>query len=249
MIDLHNHILPGMDDGAENMEQALEMAELAKVCGTSVIAATPHCNVPGMPKNEYDDIYREKLGKLQQLLNDRQIGLTVVPGMEIFGTEDAAEKLKAGRLITLNHTQYPLVEFDFGEKEDFMFLVIEKLIRAGYTPVLAHPERYYCVQRNLQNIYEWYLMGVVIQVNKGSVLGRFGRRAEITAAAILNHRLAAIAASDAHGADFRTPDMSEFRKILDFEYGDGCSPLLLEENPKRILEGKEIFWESPIPFE
>ncbi len=248
MIDLHIHILPGLDDGAADMEEAAEMAEIAAFSGTSVIAATPHCNMAGIFDTIWGGEYQEKWQGLRRVLAERGIPLTVAAGMELFGTADLPEKLRAGELITLNNSRYPLVEFDFQEEADFIFLVMERLLHAGFQPVLAHPERYSCVAENLQMVYELYRMGVVIQINKGSVLGRFGRRVQRTVNAILRHRLAAAAASDAHGCDFRTPDLSDFRKALDLNYGEGCSPLLLEENPRRILADQDVLWESPIPF-
>lgn len=248
MIDLHIHILPGFDDGAKSLEESVEMAEMAFYNNTTIISATPHCNMKGIFETTWGEEYRKRKQMLQQILMEKGIPLQIAAGMELFGTEDLPEKLRSGKLITINQSQYPLVEFDFGEEEDFIFLVMRKLLRFGYRPILAHPERYICVYRNPSMIYELYQMGVVTQINKGSVLGRFGHKVQQTVNRILRHRLAAIAASDAHGCDYRTPDLSEFRNILDWNFGEGCSPLLLEENPQRILNDQDVLWESPLPF-
>ena len=113
MIDLHIHILPGLDDGAADMEEAAEMAEIAAFSGTSVIAATPHCNMAGIFDTIWGGEYQEKWQSLRRVLAERGIPLTVAAGMELFGTADLPEKLRAGELITLNNSRYPLVEFDF----------------------------------------------------------------------------------------------------------------------------------------
>lgn len=82
---------------------------------------------------------------------------------------------------------------------------MDRLLNAGYKPILAHPERYHCVMQDRSCIYDWYRMGVVIQINKGSILGRFGKHIQRTADAILRHRLAAVIALDAHGSPFTVP--------------------------------------------
>lgn len=249
MIDLHIHILPGMDDGSPDLRESVEMAQLAADCGTKVLVATPHCNMTHMYENTYSADYRNRFLRLQQELEAREPSLRLLEGMEIFAAGNVAAKLRRGELICLNHTRYPLVEFDFEEEESEITFQLGQLLDAGYTPVLAHPERYRCVSRNYNAVYQWYQMGVVIQINKGSVLGGFGRRVQRTVDAILRHRLAAVAASDAHSCEFRTPDLSHLRKVLDWNYGEGCSWLLLKENPARILENQEVLWEDPIPFD
>lgn len=248
MIDLHIHILPGIDDGSPDLEESVEMAQIAADCGTRVIVATPHCNMTHMYENTYSADYRRRFSYLKQALAEAEPSVQLLEGMEIFCVGDVAGKLRSGELICLNHTRYPLVEFDFEAEEFEITDQLERLLNAGYTPVLAHPERYRCVSRNLGAVYQWYQMGVVIQINKGSVPGGFGRRVQRTVDAILRHRLAAVAASDAHSCEIRTPDLSRLQEVLDWEYGDGCSWLLLEENPSRILQDREVLWDNPIPF-
>lgn len=247
MIDLHTHILPFLDDGAEDIDEAILMLEMAHDNGTRVIAATPHCNIS---ETEYNDVKSTKkiLLELTAQAQRRDIEITLVGGMEIFGTEDVAEKLCDGSLLTLNGTKYPLVEFDFYEDCDYIFFVLKKISSKGYVPVVAHPERYECFAENPEKLFELYKMGSVIQINKGSVFGAFGEKAKKLSDIILSHRLAAIAASDAHSYEYRTTDLSGFARYLDENYGDGCSPLLLTENPKRILLNKDVFWENPIPI-
>lgn len=247
MTDLHTHILPFLDDGAEDMEEALTMLRMARDNGTKIIVTTPHCNMPGFFNNNTSEIKRVFL-ELKKEAEKQEIGIVMAGGMEIFGTEDVAEKLCDGKLFTLNNTKYPLVEFDFYEESDYIFFVLEKIISKGYVPVVAHPERYECFFENPEKLFDLYKMGAVIQINKGSVLGAFGERARVVSDIILSHRLAAVAASDAHSSEYRTTVMSDFAHFLDENYGEGCSPLLLRENPERILQNKDVFWENPIPI-
>ena len=247
MIDLHSHILPSLDDGAKDLSDSLEMAKMAVKNGTKIIAGTPH--------SYYLDRYHygkepeaalEAFEILKLVLEEENIPLTLVTGMEIFGDRDTAEKLTKKRLLTLNYTRSPLIEFDFDVEEDFIWDVMQDVKSAGFTPVLAHPERYKCLYYNTSFAYDLYEANVALQVNKGSIMGHFGRRVEETAHRILRHRLAALVASDAHNIYSRTTDMLELADMLDEMYGDGCSDLLLNVNPKRILDGKEVIWAEPI---
>ena len=107
-------------------------------------------------------------------------------------------------------------------------------------PVVAHPERYQAVQRNPEIVGEWFERGYGIQLNKGSILGHFGRREKQTAEWILENGLAHVVASDAHGAEQRTTHMGEIRNLLENVYGENYAQLLLEDNPRRIIKDMEL---------
>ena len=190
MIDLHIHILPGIDDGSPDLEESVEMAQIAADCGTRVIVATPHCNMTHMYENTYSADYRRRFSLLQQELAEAEPSVQLLEGMEIFCVGDVAGKLRSGELICLNHTRYPLVEFDFEAEEFEITNQLERLLDAGYTPVLAHPERYRCVQRIPGHVKEWAAMGAVLQLDKGSIFGRFGEGAADAAAYMLDRQLA-----------------------------------------------------------
>lgn len=248
MIDLHTHILPALDDGAESLRESLEMAQTAVRNGTEIIVATPHRNLHGAKRKGTDDV-KAAFEALKSGIAVVGLNLKVVLGSENFRSHDMVERLEAGELLTINSTKYVLVEFDFNEEEQDIFTIVERLTKHGYIPVVAHPERYTCFYTNVGGLYDLYKSGAVLQINKGSVLGQFGKRVQRVADIALSHRLAAVAASDAHDTYSRDTDLSEFAKVLDIRYGEGCSPLLLEENPRRIIEGREIVWESPVPIE
>ncbi|MGI6007520.1 MAG: tyrosine-protein phosphatase [Ruminococcus sp.] len=249
MIDIHTHILPGMDDGASSWEEALEMAQTAADSGTEILAATSHGNFPGQNNRNWNLEYRKRFSRFERLLEREKVDLKLVSGMEIFAGDDVADRLKRGELMTVNQSRYPLIEFAMDTGAYYIYRVMDRLLDAGYVPVLAHPERYHCVQRVPEHVYEWYRMGVVIQMNKGSLLGRFGERVQRTADSMLRHRLVAAAASDAHGSFIRTVSMEGLKKKLAVRYGSGCPWLLLEENPRRILENRKVIWEEPLPYD
>ena len=249
MIDLHSHILPSLDDGANDLSDSLAMARMAVKNGTRIIAGTPHSYyLDRYYYGKEPEIVLEAFKTLKNALEEENIPLTLVTGMEIFGDRDTAEKLTRKRFLTLNNTASPLIEFDFDVDEKFIWDVMLDVKSAGYKPILAHPERYKCFYYNTSFAYDLYKENVALQVNKGSIMGHFGRRVEQTAHRILRHRLAALVASDAHNIYSRTTDMLELADMLDEMYGDGCSDLLLNVNPQRILDGKEVIWAEPIEF-
>ena len=249
MIDIHTHVLPGIDDGADSMDEALEMLSLAEDSGVKVLVTTSHCNIPG----EFDNYVSEELDRLWDHLMERAkrsgIGLKLCRGMEIFATDDLPDLLTERRVWTLNGTKYFLTEFDFEEDPDFCRHILKKCTDRGFRPVIAHPERYYFVQENPQIAYEWCRAGYGLQVNKGSLLGKFGRDSESTAHILMDHGLTACVASDAHSAYMRNTDMGGIRDYLLEEFGRDYARLVLEENPLRILTGKELLGYEPIPFD
>ena len=243
MIDIHTHILPGLDDGSQTLSDSLEMAELALESGVDTIIATPHSNQLGRFEN-FDLVHlKHVFSRLQQALQEEGIPLTLHLGMEIFASEDLCEKIQAGALLSLNRSRYYLVEFAFDEAPEFIGDILDGMLSVGAIPVIAHPERYFCVQDTPELLYEFREMGAVLQINKGSVFGRFGEEAERTARFLLENRLAGCVASDAHGADYRTTDMRPVRQFLEERYGEAYAQLLVKVNPRRILEDRQIFYE------
>lgn len=234
MIDLHSHILPELDDGARSLEESLEMARMAVDSGITAMAATPHC------AHDRTREVRESWQLLCEALRENEIPLKLLPGMEIFGTGETVRLLKEGKLLTINGSRYPLVEFGFYSTGDEETLVLRSLCKAGYRPIVAHPERYSYIQRSPRMINQWYRMGCLIQVNRGSLLGRFGRQAQAMAVELVERGFATMVATDAHSSRVRTPWMRDVREILTREVSPQCAKALLLENPRRVLKNEEI---------
>lgn len=240
MIDLHCHILPGVDDGAGDLETALAMAKLAWDRGTRALAVTPHCGLPGGSGNFWGPEMEERFRALREALREAEIPLRVLPGMEFFGGEDLGALYDRGRLMPLAGGRYLLTEFYFDESTAYMTSVLEEALDRGLIPLVAHPERYEAVQRRPETVREWIGRGCGIQVNKGSVLGDLGPRVEETAWELLRRGLVHAVASDAHGSRRRTPDLSRVRRHLERALGSGYSELLLEGNPARVLTDRPL---------
>lgn len=240
MIDIHAHILPGIDDGARDIYDTLEMAEIAVEGGVTEMIVTPHCNLPGGHGTYFDDDYIEAYHYAVREIEREGIPLKLYPGMEVFVSPELPRLLSEGRIMTLNESRYLLVEFDFEEEAEYAAGILSQIQRMKAVPVVAHTERYRFVQEHPQIVQEWQKQGICVQVNKGSYLGSFGRRAERTAWFLTDHNLVTAVASDTHGPDRRTPYMKEAYRELLAQYPKEYVQILVEDNPRRILEDRPM---------
>lgn len=248
MIDIHTHIIPGIDDGADEMYDTLEMVKLAVKSGTRAIVATPHCNIPGMYENYFGKYYVEQFKKVTDAVKKLGLPVEIYPGMEAFGTEDLPDLIVGGKIMPLNQSRYVLVEFPFDTEPEYVFYLLKRMKEIGAIPVVAHPERYEFVQDNPHVAYEWQKRGYGVQVNKGSFEGKFGNLPRRTAYQMLSHNLISVVASDAHGHERRTPYMKDIYEELVEERGQGYMDLIFRQNPLRICTNKPLERMEPIPF-
>lgn len=230
------------------MEDSLELLAMAADSGVQTLVATPHCNIPDEFENYVSPQLNELFTRLDREREEAGIPLLLCRGMEIFATPELPQLLRDGKVWTLNGSRYFLMEFAFREDPDFCRWVLRACAEQGFRPVIAHPERYYFVQDDPALAYEWCTMGYALQLNKGSVLGRFGPEVQWMADLLLQHGLAACIASDAHSPVQRSTHMAEVRSYLLDAYGETYTNLLLQENPARILSGRELLGLEPIPF-
>jgi len=248
MIDIHTHIIPGIDDGADEIEETLEMVKLAVKSGTKAIVATPHCNIPGMYENYFDKHYIEQFQKVADAVKNQGLPINIYPGMEAFATEELPDLIVDRKVMPVNQSRYVLVEFPFDAEPEYTFYMLRRMKEIGAIPIVAHPERYEFVQDNPNVAYEWQKRGYGVQVNKGSFEGKFGRAPRRVAYQMLSHNLISVVASDAHGHDRRTPYMRDIYEELSRERGQAYIDLLFRQNPQRICTNKAIELPEPIPF-
>jgi protein-tyrosine phosphatase len=249
MIDIHSHLLPEIDDGSRSFDMSLDMLAMAADSGTHVIVSTSHCNIPGYYDNYVSDQLLDLWNQLNALKQEAGIPIHLLRGMEVYATEELPDLLKSGRVWTLNGTKYFLMEFGFDEDPAFCAHILPACVALGYHPIIAHPERYYFVQDDPRIAYGWCVSGYGLQLNKDSILGRFGHREKACAEALLRHNLAACVASDAHRSKVRTTSLAGVRDVLMSLVGSEYTELLLERNPDRILQGKQMLGYAPMPFE
>lgn len=240
MIDIHCHILYGVDDGADTLQETLEMAEMAYKNGTRVIAVTPHSNTPGSQRNFWGDGIKERFLEVKNAVKEAGIPVQILSGQEIFAKGEVAELLKKGDLVTLNGSRYPLIEFPFKERSENVFKKLESVLAEGFIPIVAHPERYEFVSENFESLLKIKKMGCLLQINTGSIEGNFGRGAKINAKKMLNNRAVDVIASDAHSPYMRTPILADAHEYISENYSTDFADRLLLKNPKAILENKTI---------
>lgn len=240
MIDIHTHILPELDDGAEDMEEALEMAELALEGGVDTLVVTPHSNQTGRFENFDTEELRESYKKFCRTLKKQKIPLKILYGMEIFSSTEMKHRIEKEMLAGLNDTDYYLVEFPFDADPGWMGDRLEDILDLAKVPVIAHPERYFCAQDYPPLVYEWLQMGCLTQVNKGSFFGKFGRHAAQLADILLDNNLITCVASDAHKPYARTTYMKDIEEYLADRMGDEQMYRLLQKNPEKIINNKQI---------
>ncbi len=239
MVDIHCHILPGIDDGARDLPESLAMARIAARCGITELAATPHFRGEPETLESLQRIYR-RFQQLEEAVKREKLPLKLHPGAEILCLPETPQLARAGQLPTLGDTEYVLCEFYFDAPYDHMDALLEGIAAGGYRPVVAHPERYGAIQRNPRRVEHWFRQGYVVQMNKGSVLGSFGYRVQKTAQWMLNTGYVHILASDAHSAHHRTPELGLLRRELLERFPEGYQRLLMEENPARLLQGRDM---------
>lgn len=239
MIDIHCHILPGVDDGAADLEESLAMVRLAAESGVTRIVATPHFHGEEESMQMLPRVL-SRLNTLKREVKRFELPVTIHPGVEILCTPQTPSLAQQGKLPTIGNSRYILTEFFFDETLEYMELMLDQLTRWGYQPVVAHPERYQAVQRRPQVMQRWFAKGYILQLNKGSILGSFGTRAETTATDLLKRGLAHVIASDAHHADFRTTHMSAIAAWGREYLGEEYTSILLQKNPGQILQGKPV---------
>lgn len=240
ITDIHCHLLPSLDDGANTWGVSWRMALAAASSGVKQIICTPHCSAEDPKLVLRIAKIRQAVDIMNRIFIKGKIPIQVFPGMELLCNEGLRKIVGKSPMLTLAGSRYLLIEFSFEERLSYMEWAVERIRCAGYFPVLAHPERYAAVQRNPNCLKEWFQQGYVLQIDKGSVLGEFGAQCTRTACWALNRGLIHIAASDAHNAETRTASFSQLEDFLTQRYSSTYADLLLRKNPGRIIENREL---------
>lgn len=234
MIDLHSHILPGIDDGAPTLEVSLEMARIAVADGTTVLACTPHI-YPGLYMNDSAGIHRER-DKLQQALDAYDIALRLVVGADAHLVPELLDGLRSGRVPTLHGSRYFLLEPSHNvlppRFEDSVF----DIMAAGYVPIITHPERLTWIEDHYDTFVTMAQRGAWLQLTAGSLLGKFGKRARYWSERLLDDGIIHMVASDAHSIKGRSPRMSDAVPLLEGFLGQTETHRLFYERPQAILD-------------
>ena len=233
MIDLHTHILPGIDDGAATLEQSLEMARIAVDDGIEVMACTPHI-YPGLYMNDATGISLAR-DKLQTHLNEAGINLQLVIGADAHLVPELLSGLKSGRVPTLNNSRYFLLEPSHHVAVPNFDSSVFDIMVAGYTPVITHPERLTWIEDHYAMFVDCAKRGAWIQITAGAILGKFGTRAQYWSERLLEDGLVHIIASDAHNTGRRSPKMTQAYEHACKIVGKEEAARMVTERPQAIL--------------
>lgn len=241
-VDIHSHIIPAVDDGAVDLDEALDMLKIAVKNGTSDIVATPHyladnLRCAGLSASELKarfDVLKEAAAKHVPDIN-------LHFGAEMYSVGNIESVIKSGNVISIDNNGYVLVEFAFNDSPKRALEIVRVLQTAGYNVVIAHPERYVFVKDNPRLIVPFLETGALLQINPQSILGDCDPVEQDVALSFLENSLAAVVASDSHSVFKRSPDMSDAYSFVFLNFSPDYAERLFHHNPKAIINGEKLY--------
>lgn len=234
MIDIHSHILPGIDDGAVTLEDSVDIVRELASQGVTDIIATPHY----IEETIYMSLRTRNLrliDELKQELADKEIAVNIYLGNEIYINEQISELLEKGEISPLADSDYILVELPMsGDYPNYMD-ILANLMQKGFKVILAHPERYAAIQKNPKIAEELHEMGVFLQCNTGSITGQYGKHAYKVAKMLAKRKMIFAFGSDIHHCRGEDSISQAKKKLGKYYKGDELTKVLVE-NPREILQ-------------
>jgi protein-tyrosine phosphatase len=245
VIDLHCHLLPGIDDGAADEAESLGMARIAVADGIRTTACTPHI-YPGFYENDSARI-EARVATLQRRLDEEGIPLRLTYGADAHLTPDLLGRLKARTAPTIAGSRYLLLEPSHTVATPRFAETVFDFVAAGYVPVITHPERLAWIESHYATFAALVRGGVWMQVTAGSLAGRFGRIAQRFGQRMLGDGLVHLLATDAHGTRHRAPRLAEGRRAAERYVGAEEAQRLVVERPQAILDNRPPAEVAPVP--
>lgn len=239
VIDIHNHVLFDLDDGASLQESAVSMIETAAEQGVEILVCTPHFD------REFKQIRRDCEERLAVLQETAPAGITLKLGLEVYLMQNLAELYRSQRIWTLNDSRYMLVELPMRQYPEYTETVFEELIALGVTPIIAHPERNQQLREQPELAQRLAKIGCRFQLNLPSIVGRHGEGIQKVAQDFLERGLYSCVGSDAHNESTRPTVMAEARAVLPEE-----TFTYLMTQAEKILANQEINecrYQAPVP--
>lgn len=245
MIDLHSHILPGIDDGSKSLEMSLEMARIAVADGIRTMACTPHI-YPGLYMNDAAGI-AAACDALQRALDEHGIALQLTTGADVHLVPGLVKGLRAGEVPSLNGTRYVLLEPPHHVAPPRFAELVFDLVANGYTPVITHPERLTWVANHFPTFVELTRQGAWMQVTAGALTGVFGPNAQYWGERFVGEGLTHILATDAHSTGRRVPVLSEALAVAERLLGREEAQQLVQGRPSAIMSDLPPGQAAPLP--
>lgn len=242
MIDIHCHILPGIDDGAQNLSESIKMAKEAVKEGIDIIVATPH-HLNSQFTNPKNSIL-QRVEELNHTLKQEKIDLIVLPGQETRIYGELLEGIHCEEILSVSHSPYLLVEFPSASVPRYTERLFFDLQMKGFIPVIVHPERNQELIQRPDMLYQLVKKGALTQVTAASVAGAFGKKIKTFSLQLIEANLTHFIASDAHNTTTRSFKMGEAYDVIRSKYGSDFE-FLFKENAALIVEGKTPYKEVP----
>lgn len=239
MIDIHTHIMPGVDDGAGTLEDALRLIRQAAEGGTKEIILTPHCAPSYGFFNFNDYLLEEKFEMLWYAVKKERIPVILHPGMEVLYESKEEFLIHIDEYFPLCGGRHFLIEFLFDASGEEFLEGIQTVKEQGYIPVIAHPERYECVKKDWELAVEGHRKGAKLQINKSSLSGTHGEKASRCAFQFLNLDIVDFIASDAHHVRERGSGLERVYRFIEKEYGSERAKRLFVTNPEEVVRARE----------
>lgn len=244
MIDIHSHILPGLDDGSDSVDTSVAMAEMAIADGVTHVIGTPHAS---QNHKFVPELVRQRRDELQALVEGR---LILATGCDFHLSFENLQDIRLDpHRFTLNQKNYLLVEFADYSIPPSMDQALHQLQLAGLRPIITHPERNPLIRSQPERLYRWLRQGCYAQATAQSLLGKFGRAAQEMTIQWLNAGAIHFLASDAHNITSRPLRLSEAFDQVEKTWGQETARALLVENPLAALEGCPLPWVPELPEE
>lgn len=244
MIDLHNHILPGLDDGAADLAESLEIARQFVSEGVTAVAATPHLD-PSRESGAPAPLVDEVVAHVRAAIQDAGIGLDVVRGQELYFTPEALPLIEQGEVCTLGGSRSILIELPFDTRPLYLDDALFRAQLAGFQLILGHPERYSYVQRDVAFVEPLVERGVAMQVTAPALLGEYGSGIRRVAESLIVRGYCALVGSDRHHPGPARSLALAHDRVTDLA-GPETADLLLKENPRRVLESQPLVRAEPV---
>ena len=247
MIDVHSHILPNIDDGSSSIDETFNLIKEAKEAGFEGIICTSH-----YMENYYETDRPERevwINAIHENLKNKNIEMNLYLGNEIYMSDNIIKLLEDGKATTMNDTSYVLFELPLNVEPMNLYDMVYEMQQYKIVPILAHPERYSFVQTDPELIYDLIDKGVLMQANYGSIVGQYGKKAQMIVQKFLENNMIHMLGTDAHRQNTIYPKIPEILVELKSLIGEEKLNELTTINPELVINNKRIDIRKPYKFE
>lgn len=236
-IDLHCHILPGVDDGSKDLKETMEMLQIAHSEGICCMIATSHFHPHRGHRSP--KTMKSKVAIVRKLAEKIDPKFRIYLGSEIYFTQEIPEQLQRGEVLTINGTRYVLVEFSPSDSYEHIYKSVQQLQMYGYEVIVAHVERYDEVRAEVAYAEELVDTGALLQINTGSIVGKYGKDAKKYVYKLMDQDLVFGVGTDAHNTSSRSPKMRKAAELVEKKYGEEYRRRIFFDNAASLLRKRK----------